>query len=141
MQTVPVVLLAALVTQIACQIFKVISGSIEERRFQPKNIVQSGGMPSSHAAFVTSLSVAIGIQHGFCSDFFAIAAVFSIIVIHDAVRLRGTVEKQGRIIRQLTRDKSDFEIDLPKTVGHNIKEVIVGMIVGAVGGSIVALIF
>lgn len=140
MDSIPVVLIAALATQTACQVFKVISGSIAEKRLKPRYFFKSGGMPSSHAAFVAALCVAVGIKSGIASDVFAVSAVFAVIVIHDAVRLRGTVEKQGQVIRTLASDRPDVDVDLPKTIGHNMSEIIVGILVGAACGSGVALV-
>ena len=52
----------------------------KENRWDAKQLVGSGGMPSSHSATVTALAVAVGLQEGFASSLFATAAVFASVV-------------------------------------------------------------
>lgn len=51
-----------------------------EKRWDPKRLVGSGGMPSSHSATVTALAVAIGLQDGTGSSSFALAVVLATVV-------------------------------------------------------------
>lgn len=53
-----------------------------------RKFFECGGMPSSHSAFVSALSTAVSITEGFGSAIFLITLAFSIIIIHDAVRVR-----------------------------------------------------
>ena len=73
-------LVSAVVVQVACQAFKVVFYSIRERRLAFSRFISAGGMPSAHAAFVTSLSVSVGLWNGVRSDVFAVACVFSLII-------------------------------------------------------------
>ena len=77
------------------QFLKVFSG---EKKFDLTRIITSGGMPSSHSSFVTCLSTMLGVKYGFNSDMFAIAAVFSFIIMYDASGVRQAVGKQATII-------------------------------------------
>lgn len=43
-------------------------------------MVSSGGMPSSHSAFVTALATAIGLEEGMQASSFAIAVVLACVV-------------------------------------------------------------
>jgi len=52
----------------------------KENRWDPKQLIGSGGMPSSHSATVTALAVAIGFQDGFSCSLFATAAIFASVV-------------------------------------------------------------
>lgn len=45
-------------------------------------------MPSGHSATVTALAVSAGMEYGFSSGVFAIAAVLAVIVMHDAMSVR-----------------------------------------------------
>ena len=54
------------------QIIKVILTLITKKRLDFRRLVGSGGMPSSHAAFVTSLSAAVGMERGVGSIEFSI---------------------------------------------------------------------
>jgi hypothetical protein len=132
MKTLPAALITAFLVQPACQLFKVIYYSIVDRRLRLNYLITPGGMPSSHSAFVTSLTVAVGMNSGFFSDIFAVSAVFAAIVIYDAWRLRGTVQEQSKVINRLTKK---FELKsktkLPEMVGHDPCEILAGVVVGA----------
>jgi hypothetical protein len=52
----------------------------KENRWDPKRLIGSGGMPSSHSATVTALAVAIGFQDGFSCSLFATATIFASVV-------------------------------------------------------------
>ena len=132
MSTIPRSLLTAVGVQVLCQLFKVFYYSIRSGSLDLRFFVRSGGMPSSHAAFVTALTTAVAFGSGIASDLFAVSAVFSFIVIHDAVRVRGTIEEQGRIIRRLAGSIPDIEIGLPDTIGHTIGEIAVGVAAGGI---------
>jgi len=45
---------------------------------------RAGGMPSTHAALVSSLVTVVGVTEGVQSTAFIISAVFSLIVLYDA---------------------------------------------------------
>lgn len=51
-----------------------------DRRWDLKQLVGSGGMPSSHSATVTALAAAIGLQEGFGGSMFAISLVIACVV-------------------------------------------------------------
>lgn len=124
-------LLVAVVVQLACQAFKVVLYSIRDRRVQLRYFLTAGGMPSAHAAFVTALSVSIGLASGLASDAFAVACVFSFIVIYDAYRLRGTVEQHARVLKRLLDRHPEVSAGrLTEMVGHTPAEIAVGMLAG-----------
>lgn len=52
----------------------------KENRWDLKQLIGSGGMPSSHSATVTALSVAVGLQEGFGGSSFAIAIILAFVV-------------------------------------------------------------
>ncbi|MFP4661553.1 MAG: divergent PAP2 family protein [Halanaerobiales bacterium] len=109
--------------------------------FNFSRIIGSGGMPSSHASFVSTLSTSIGLQYGFSSDLFAIVAVFSLIIIYDAGGVRRAVGEQANVLnkmirhldlKQLSRDREKEIIieDLKELVGHTPFEVWIGTMLG-----------
>lgn len=90
-----------------------------------------GGMPSAHSAFVTSLTTAVGIEAGIGSQLFAVSFVFSVIVIYDAFRLRGTVELHSKALNSLYKKlPEDERIEMPTMVGHSLDEIAVGIVTG-----------
>lgn len=114
------------------QFLKIFTG--KEKRIQLSRIFTSGGMPSSHSSFVTSLSTLVGLERGFNSLEFAVVAVFSTIVMYDASGVRRAVGKQAEILNQIVEDlqtKRHVENNkLKELVGHTPKEVLFGAILG-----------
>ena len=126
-------LLTALIVQVLCQLFKLVLYSARDRKFSLKYLSTAGGIPSAHSAFVTSLSVAVGMRSGFGSDVFAVSAVFAAIVIYDAYRLRGAVQNHAKLLNKLTRKYFPEEGGpLNEMIGHTIAEITVGIVLGIV---------
>lgn len=119
------------------QFLKMFSG---EKKFDLTRIITSGGMPSSHSSFVTCLSTMLGVKYGFNSDIFAIAAVFSFIIMYDASGVRQAVGKQATIINKLVEDwhnkKAIEQEKLKELIGHTQKQVFFGAILGIALGLI-----
>jgi len=118
-------LITAVTAQVTCQLYKVFVASIRRRRLELKPFIHTGGMPSAHSAFVTALTTSVGVSSGFDSDVFAVSAVFSLIVIYDAYRLRGEVARHATILNRL-----EGSVDLNEAAGHSLGEIGVGGLVG-----------
>ena len=102
-------------------------------------IIGSGGMPSSHSAFVSTLTTTIGLKHGVSSDLFAVVTVFSLIIIYDASGVRRAVGKQANVInniihhlnlKKLEQEKNYLKHELKVLIGHTPLEVLIGTIIG-----------
>lgn len=135
------ILITAVLSWLAAQIIKAIVNACQMRSFEWSRLIGNGGMPSSHSATVTGLAMITGLKNGFHSTSFAIAFVLAAIVIKDAVGVRKETEKQSRIIEQMlervNRISSNLKWEklaprekLKKFVGHNIQEVVCGVLVG-----------
>jgi len=96
------------------------------------NLYRSGGMPSAHTAVVVSLATAVGLQVGFDSVDFAIATIFALIVIYDAMNVRYIVGEQGMLITKLLASHKDLKgTKAPKIIrGHTLVEVLAGALLG-----------
>lgn len=129
MGPLPQVVLTAAGVQVACQLFKVVYYSVRDGKFSPGYFVSAGGVPSAHTAFVTALTVAIGIRNGITSDLFAVSFVFSTIVVYDAFRLRGHVQTHAKILNKLVIAESG-ETPVSEMVGHSIPEILWGLVIG-----------
>ncbi|WP_040224605.1 divergent PAP2 family protein [Bhargavaea cecembensis] len=105
----------------------------------------TGGMPSSHSAAVTSLTTAIGFEHGTGSSIFALSVIFSVIVMFDASGIRFQAGQQAVVINQMREDFRSFiqttidwqkkdgqqKIEELKTLlGHKPSEVYAGALTG-----------
>jgi len=91
-------------------------------------------MPSSHVAGAACLSTAIGLEYGFNSVHFALAASFAIVVMFDAQGVRRATGRQASILNKITEDiywqGRVQERRLRELVGHTPIEVIAGLILG-----------
>ncbi len=87
-------------------------------------LVISGGMPSSHSAFVSALATSVALIEGLGSVAFGISAILALVVMYDAAGVRQSVGKQSvvlnRIIRELRlrRPIAELERDLREFIGH-----------------------
>lgn len=100
-------------------------------------IIGAGGMPSSHTATVVSLAIALGFYNGLRSSEFALASIFAIIVIHDAVGVRLETGKQAKVLNTMMFESNafkdlDFEKQLKEYVGHTPLQALAGAIVGII---------
>jgi len=103
-----------------------------------KSMMSYSGMPSSHSAFVTALVAIIGLKLGIFSPIFAVALVFAVIVIRDAVGLRQYLGQQGKMLNTLVKDLKEepdkpLDYDYPKLlekIGHTPAQVTVGILIG-----------
>ena len=117
------------------QMFKLIVEifSARDRKINFRRIIGAGGMPSSHTACITSLATSIGVTEGFGSPLFALAAVFSFIVMYDAAGVRRAAGKQAAILNKIIEsDGKNINVQekLVEFLGHTPFEVFVGVIVG-----------
>ncbi len=131
------VLLAWFIAQSA----KVFLGVISEKRFNFRWFVDTGGMPSSHAATVSALATATGLKYGIASPIFAVTLVFAWVIMMDAQGFRRSAGKQAEILNVILDDiywkKKIKEERLKELLGHTPVEVLVGATIGV----LVAIIF
>ena len=134
-------LIAALLALLIAQFAKGVIGLIRERRFNFHYIAGAGGMPSSHAAFVTALATAAGRQLGLASPVFAVSVVLASVVMYDAAGVRRAVSIQARILNQIMADYFDNkgiqQQRLRELIGHTPFQVLVGAILGIAIGFLV----
>ena len=90
-------------------------------------------MPSSHAASVSALTTAVGLQEGFRSIVFGITLFFSLIVMYDAAGLRRAAGRHAAVLNRLIeehfRDQSGTQ-RLMELLGHTPLEVLIGALIG-----------
>ena len=122
------------------QTFKVVWDLVETKKFNFKRILGAGGMPSSHSAVVMCLAVMIGKLKGFDSYIFAFALIFGIVVMYDAAGVRRAAGKQAALLNKIidTPGLSVPQVQerLVEVLGHTPVQVLVGAIIGIVVGLI-----
>jgi len=87
-----------------CQVVKFAATSAAEGRFAIRVLGQSSGLPSLHTAGMTCLAVAIGLRDGPAAATTGVALVMAVIVVHDAMRLKGVAQQQRRSVYRLVRN-------------------------------------
>ena len=128
------IFMTTLIAWIVAQTLKVIFGVIKQKKFDFRWFVGTGGMPSTHAAGVSCLATAVGLECGFDSVYFAIALVFTLVVMFDAQGVRRATGRQAGILNKIMDDiywqGRIQENQLRELIGHTPVEVIVGALLG-----------
>lgn len=131
-------LLVPFLVWLSVQLFKVIWDLITTKKFNFKRILGAGGMPSSHSATVVTITTMIGKSEGTSSIIFAMACIFSLIVMYDATGVRRETGKQARLLNEIinTPGLSSVQVreKLIEAVGHTPKQVFVGALIGLIVG-------
>ncbi len=130
------ILITTISAWLIAQGLKVVIGVILQKKLDFRWFVGTGGMPSSHAAGAACLATTIGLEYGFNSVHFALAASFAIVVMFDAQGVRRATGKQARILNKITDDiywqgRID-EARLRELIGHTPIEVIAGFLLGII---------
>lgn len=123
------------------QVLKVVVVLIQKRRLDFRNILSSGGMPSSHSAFVCACASATGSLYGWSSALFAIAAVLAIVVMYDAANVRKAAGEQAKILNYMMEHWMEmkpeiFGRELKELLGHTPFQVFAGAVLGVIVGLI-----
>ena len=121
---------------LVAQILKTIIHMWFNRKFVAERLVGSGGMPSSHSATVCALAAAAGMEYGGGSFQFAMAAVFAIVVMYDAIGVRRDTGIQARVLNEMmelfTKMGKEMSVEdkLKEFVGHTPLQVLMGALLG-----------
>ncbi|MGF1495551.1 MAG: divergent PAP2 family protein [Elainellaceae cyanobacterium] len=129
------ILVVALLACLAAQCLKPVIELIVQGKARVQTLFESGGMPSSHSAFVTALATGVGQSAGWASPEFAIAFVVAVIVMYDAAGVRQAAGQQARILNQIVdelfSEKPEFNEDrLKELLGHTPVQVFAGSALG-----------
>lgn len=126
----------SLLSWFIAQLIKMLLTLLQDKRFDLTKMWSSGGMPSSHSAFVMALTISIGQVHGFNSSLFAICAVFSFIVMYDAANVRLEAGKQAIVINQIIEVLENTDLNpeerLKELLGHTPLQVMAGSFLGLI---------
>lgn len=139
-------LLSAVTAFALAQISKVFTHYYVEKTWDWTRLVGSGGMPSSHTAFVVGLTTAVGVKDGTSSSLFALCLVMTLIVMYDATGVRLHAGKQATVLNLIIAELPPGHpvqdtARLRDTLGHTPIQVLVGAVLGIVVGYLVQLQF
>lgn len=137
------ILFTALVAWAIAQGLKLPITLLANGRFDFMRLVSPGGMPSSHSALVTALSVAVGRVKGFSSPESAIAIVLAFVVMYDSAGVRRAAGAQAsvlnKIVDEVFKGGRIREERLRELLGHTPVEVFAGAFLGAIVASVIRL--
>ena len=130
------------------QALKIPIHLFKKRQWRPGLFFQTGGMPSSHSAGVTSLTTYIALKRGLPTIDFALSLVYGLIVMYDAQGIRRQtgeltlkVNDLDQLIEKINKQETvKFEEKPPKKLkemlGHQPQEVVGGALLGVLTGAI-----
>ena len=126
--------IASLISGLLAQFMKVVVAFYHTKKLRLERFFDTGGMPSSHTALVTTLTMGVAIENGISSPVFSVVLIFSMYVVFEAAGLRQEVGKQARVLNELVDDLLETHhlntSRLKELVGHTWGEVTVGFLVG-----------
>jgi acid phosphatase family membrane protein YuiD len=129
--------LSGILGWLVAQVLKTLLHFCFTKEFTAERLVGSGGMPSSHSSTVCALTTAVCYEYGPGGYEFAMAFVFAIIVMHDAMGVRRETGRQARLLNDILKvfgDMGHSDISphdkLKEFVGHTPLQVLVGALLG-----------
>ena len=121
----------SLISCLTAQVLKIVFNFFSAREIRIGIIFETGGMPSSHSALITSITSGLGLDLGFDNSIFALAVGISLIVMYDASGVRRSAGLNAREINKLSKSLDEKStLNLKETLGHSKLEVMVGSILG-----------
>ena len=121
------------------QILKFVITLITKGKLDWRHILSSGGMPSSHSAFVCACAASMGYMYGWTSPYFTISAVLAIVVMYDAANVRKAAGEQAKILIYIMENWTEmkpaiFGKELKELLGHTPFQVLMGGLLGLATG-------
>lgn len=117
----------------AAHIIKTIIYAAVHKKLDIHRLFGDGGMPSGHSATVTAMATTAALEYGLASPIFAIAVVFGIIVMHDAMGVRREAGKHAKVLNDLIaslgKDAPPKDV-LKEFLGHTPLQVCFGALLG-----------
>ena len=122
---------------------------VDKKLYQNANAKQffrTGGMPSSHMCGTSSVFMSIGLSKGFDSPWFAICFMVCAIVMTDAKGVRNEAGKHAAYLNTIKEERAKLAQNgkteyFNTALGHTKKQVLVGMGLGAIIGTLFTIIF
>ena len=133
------IFLCSICSLVTAQFLKSILYIVNRRKKKSRELVEiliwrTGGMPSSHAALVSSLCTSVAFVKGIASDLFIFSFWFALVVLRDAMGVRRSAGLLAKALNNLGKQASEkvgLEFHAVKEIqGHTPLEVIVGASLG-----------
>lgn len=124
------IILSLLFAGFGAQAIKLIWLWFKHKTLSWRDLVVTGGMPSSHSAFVISLASSVYLEEGLNTSF-AISLVLAMIVLRDAFGVRRTAGEEGSVINLIIK-RLKMKTETHFAMGHTPLQVLVGALIGLV---------
>ena len=133
--------LVPIICGLSVQMLKMVLFLIARREIDIGKLTQTDGMPNLHSAVFSSLSVAIGIKYGFSSILFSLVAAYTVIIIHDTMRLKGEKGKQTDVLNRIISSVESYR-DIAddgglRSLRFGPLDVLCGTVLGIVGAFLI----
>lgn len=136
-------LISAVAAWVIAQVLKTIIDFRVYRTFHPDRLTGSGGMPSSHSAFVCALATTALMEYGISSFQFSVTFALAAIVMYDATGVRWETGKQAKILNRILHENifewkgQILEEKLKEYVGHTPLQVFAGALLGIIVAAVI----
>ena len=139
------ILIAGLISWGIGQTIKVPIEYLRTRAWNWALLFSAGGMPSTHSALMSSITLSIGLFEGFNSPLFALSFALSMIVMYDATGIRRQAgmhaHKINMMINELFSGQPISDQMLKEVLGHSPMQVSMGILLGSFISLIVWVLF
>jgi len=119
---------------ICSQIVKMLLYTALQRRFLPGRLLQPDGMPNLYGAVFGSFSTAIGIKYGFASLLYSVVTAYSVIIIHDTLRLKRAKGKQVGVLNRILLSIDAYgdlgTTGITRVLQYRLLDVLCGVLLG-----------
>lgn len=131
------ILLIVILSVVIAQGLKIFMPMLKGKSPDVSKIFETGGMPSSHSASVSSLCTAMALVYGVASPLFSITFVLATVVMYDATGIRREAGKHAKALNKIiSSDKDIFKSEEFKSfkefLGHTPFEVFMGCLLGII---------
>jgi acid phosphatase family membrane protein YuiD len=133
-----IIFLSTVSSLICAQVLKgilyIYNGYQKKREVVKVFVWRTGGMPSSHAAVVSSLCTSIFFLEGLASNLFIFSVCFALVVLRDSMGVRFSTGQLAQGLNHLGKqvsEKAGLDFHSVKEIqGHTPLEVVIGALLG-----------
>jgi acid phosphatase family membrane protein YuiD len=126
-------LIAAAFAMGSSQLFKALVPLFKGKGFSLKRLADYGGFPSGHTAFIIACALGLGIDSGFRSGLFALAATVACMLIYDILKQRKVVDLTRQETDRLLAKAGILPLEpSPQFRAHSVAEIVGGGVWGAI---------
>jgi len=101
---------AAVIAWFSAQLLKLLFALVLTGKLKLERLIGSGGMPSSHSAFVCAAVVVMARMVGIDSPLFGVTFCLAAVVIYDAMGVRRAAGEQAKVLNRMIFEFPFFKL-------------------------------